>query len=402
MTTKKNTLEDIAVGDLRRSKTNPRKDFKPGPLAELADSIRTQGIRQPILARPTPGGSTPYEIVAGERRYRAALLAGLEHVQCLVSEMSDREALEVQVVENLQRSDLTELEEAHSYQAMLALLDEQTGAAIYTPESLAARFGKERSHVYRRLTLLRLPEAARKALEAGDLPATIAVYVARIPSPAAQLEVLEKILTPKLYTEPLTAREARELIAADYMMSLKGAPFKLTDGDLVAPAGPCSTCPKMSDNCTHLFSPEEAEQFKKKKVCTDPACYRSKLDAAWKKSTEDAAAEGVVVLSEKISRDVFPPAYDGISFDTPYVLLSDKPRPYLLKPEVVDTVGPWRSLVDAAERQTAALALAEAKAKIQSDGALDKAQKRAALDALEKSPPEGMTVPRVLARDQTG
>lgn len=396
-------LEDIALGDLRASATNPRKTFAPGPLQELADSIRAQGIRQPILVRPK-AGETPFEIVAGERRYRAAKLAELALVPCLVSEMSDREAIEVQAVENLQREDLTELEEAASYQMMLDMRDEQTGAPVYTAERLAERFGKERTHIYRRLTLLRLPEAGRKALEAGKLPATVAVYVARIPSPEAQTAALEKILTPETQKGPLSAAETRELIARDFMQGLKGAPFKLDDAELLPAAGPCATCPKMSDNCAHLFSPEEAEQFKKKKVCTDPTCYRAKLDALWKQRTAAAEAEGKIVLDEKQSRAIFPDREEAgaMAYDSPYVFLSDKPEAYLLKPEVMDNVGTWRRLVEDAEAKTAELALAEAKARIQKDPDLSREEKRDAIALLEKTPPSGMSVPRVLARDQTG
>lgn len=396
-------LEDIALVDIRGSGTNPRKHFAPEPLAELAESIRAQGIRQPILIRPK-AGATPYEIVAGERRFRAAKLAGLEVAPCLISEMSDREALEVQVVENLQRSDLTELEEALSYQAMLDLKDETSGGTVYTAEALASRFGVERTHIYRRLTLLRLAPAAQDALQAGDLPATHAVYVARIPSPEAQTAALKKILTPQHKAERLSRAETHELIGREFMQSLRGAPFRLDDAELLPAVGPCSTCPKMSDNCGHLFEGEDGGN--KKKVCTDPGCYRAKLDAGWKKQTETAAAEGKLVLDEKQSRAVFPIGAGFTAGDmdwrSPYVLLSEKPAAYLLKPEVVDTVGTWRRLVEDAEKQTAEAALATARATIKEDEALSKEAKRDALALLEKNPPSGMQVPRVIARDQSG
>lgn len=395
-------LITVAIGDLRASKTNPRKTFAETALQELADSIRTQGICQPILARPIAEGA--YEIVAGERRYRAAKIAGLDLVPVLVKPMSDREVLEVQVVENLQRSDLTELEEAESYQAMLALKDDQTGAPIYTADALAGRFGKDRSHIYQRLSLLRLIGPGREALESGKLGATAAVLVARIPSPDAQAAALKQILAPQHQKEPLSFAETRELISRDFLQGLKGAPFKLEDATLVAEAGPCSTCPKMSDNCAHLFTAEEAEQFKKKKVCTDPACYRNKLDAIWKKRTEAAAAEGKIVLDEKQSREVFPELLeDGtMAYSSPYVFLSDKPAEHLLKPEVVENVETWRRLIENAEQKSAELALAESKAKIQQDSGLTKEQKREALTLLEQNPPSGQKVPRVLARDQRG
>jgi ParB/RepB/Spo0J family partition protein len=403
MNTHSQTLEAVAIRDLRASKTNPRKNFAPVALQELADSIRTQGIRQPILARPK-AGETPYEIVAGERRYRAAILAGLDAVPCLVQEMNDREALEVQVVENLQRSDLTEMEEAQSYQSMLELKDETTGAAVYTAELLAERFGKERSHVYRRLVLLRLIDSGRDALAAGQLGGRSAVLVARIPSPEAQAEALKQILTPQHRQEPLTFVETRELISRDYLQGLKGAPFKLEDAALVPAAGPCATCPKMSDNCAHLFSAEEAEQVKKKKVCTDPACYRLKLDALWAKRTEKAAAEGKTVLDEKESREIFPPYVEPgvMAYSSHYMLLGDKPAAYLLKPEVVENVGSWRSLIEEAEKKSAAIALTAAKDAVREDATLSAAAKKDALALIDKNPPGGSVLPRILARDQSG
>lgn len=404
MNTNTQSLEQIAIGELRASKTNPRKNFAPTALQELADSIRAQGIRQPILARPTWNGETPYEIVAGERRYRAAQLAGLTTVPCLVQDMNDREALEVQVVENLQRSDLTELEEAQSYQSMLELKDETTGAPVYTAELLAERFGKERSHVYRRLVLLRLIDNGRVALAAGQLGGRAAVLVARIPSPEAQAAALEQILTPRHRQEPLSFAETRELISRDFLQGLKGAPFKLEDESLLPAAGACAACPKMSDNCAHLFTTEEAEQFKKKKVCTDPACYRLKLDALWKKRTEKAAAEGKTILDEKQSREIYPDHLEAgdMAYASPYVFLADKPVPYLLKPEVVENVGSWRSLIEAAEKKSAELALEEAKAKVRNDDTLSAPEKKEALALIEKDPPGGGLVPRVLARDQSG
>lgn len=403
MNTRSPKLVEVAIADLRASKSNPRKNFAAAALQELADSIRAQGIRQPILARPK-AAETSHEIVAGERRYRAAILAGLAAVPCLVQEMSDREALEVQVVENLQRSDLTEMEEAQSYQSMLELRDEKTGAAIYTAELLAERFGKERSHVYRRLVLLRLIDSGRKALAAGQLGGRAAVLVARIPSQEAQAEALKQILTPQHSQGPLTFAETRELISRDYLQGLKGAPFRLDDATLVPAAGACATCPKMSDNCAHLFSPEEAEQLKKKKVCTDPACYRLKLDALWAKRTEKAAAEGKTVLDEKKSREIFPSYVEegAMAYASPYVFIGDKPDACLLKPEVVENVGSWRSLIEEAEKKSAEIALDAARDAVRQDDGLSAAEKKDALALIDRNPPGPSVLPRLLARDQTG
>lgn len=405
MNTEKNTsapeLKNIAIDLIRESKTNPRKHFSKAPMKELSDSILTQGIRQPILVRPKLD-ETPYEIVAGARRYRAAKLAGLDEVPCVVSVMSDREALEIQVVENLQREDLTELEEAESYQSMLALREDD--AVCYTVPQLAARFGISESKIYQRLKLLDLSENGRKALEGGQLGARQAVLIGRIPDPVAREQALEQVLHPKYSKEPLTYRETEELISEKFMKFLAGAPFKLADAELVPAAGACSTCPKMTDNCRHLFSTEEAARIGKRKVCTDPECFRAKVQMSWVKQTEKAAQEGMTVLDDRKSREIFPEHYSAgdMDYSSPYVMLGKKPDAGLLKPEVVESVGTWRSLLDAAEKDTAAAALEVAREKIRKDQDLDKAAKKDALALLDKTPPTGVVVPRVLARDQGG
>jgi ParB/RepB/Spo0J family partition protein len=403
-------LKLVPVDDLRPSTTNPRKDFESEKakqaLAELRDSILAQGICQPILARPKPkDGDSPFEIVAGERRYRAAKLGGLDVVPCIIRPMGDREAVEIQVVENLQREDLTELEEAQSYQRLLELKDD-AGVACYTVPHLAERFGVERSQIYRRLKLLDLAasDVGRTALENGKLGGRQAVLIARIPDPVARQLALDEVLGPTTSKEPMTFLETKELIERKFMQGLKGAPFKLDDATILPSAGACSACPKMTDNCSHLFSPEEAKEFAKRKVCTDPTCFRAKLDAMWKAKTEDAEKEGKTVLNERQSREVFPEWGEKgeMHHASPYVLLNEKPERSLLKPEVVDTVGTWRSLLAEAEKKTVELAIEAEKAKISKDPDLSKSEKAEAIKLLEKNPPAGGRVPRVLARDQAG
>ena len=138
----------------------PRHTFEAGALAELAQSIRDKGVLQPLLVRPKGEG---FEIVAGERRWRAAQLAGLSEVPVVIRDLGDREALEIAIVENLQREDLGPLEEARAYQA---LLDQG-----HTQEGVAQAVGKGRSTVANALRLLSLPGTALHALEAGEISA---------------------------------------------------------------------------------------------------------------------------------------------------------------------------------------------------------------------------------------
>jgi ParB family chromosome partitioning protein len=151
----------LPVEKLISGKYQPRHRFSDQYLQELAESIRKNGIMQPILVRRTDGEDT-YEIIAGERRWRAARLAGLEQVPVIIKEIGDQQALELALIENIQRQDLTPLEEASGYQR---LIDEFS----YTQEELAGTVGKSRSHVANLLRLLSLPDKIKAYLDDDKL-----------------------------------------------------------------------------------------------------------------------------------------------------------------------------------------------------------------------------------------
>ncbi|MFP1630582.1 ParB/RepB/Spo0J family partition protein [Zhengella sp. ZM62] len=147
-----------------RNPRNPRRHFSEDDLKDLAQSIREHGVVQPVVVRPRPGHPGQYEIIAGERRWRAAQMAGLVEVPVLVREVDDRVALELAIVENVQRSDLNPVEEAMGYQQ---LIEDHN----YTQADLAQVIGKSRSHVANTLRLLKLPDDVRTMLVNGDLSA---------------------------------------------------------------------------------------------------------------------------------------------------------------------------------------------------------------------------------------
>lgn len=153
-------LFHVAVDRLRAGVHQPRTDFDEENLAELADSVGRHGVLQPILIRRTAGGS--YEIVAGERRWRAARLAGLDEVPVLLIEAAEERALELAVIENLQRSDLNPMEEAAAFASMMERFH-------LTQEEVAERVGKDRSTVANYIRLLRLPPAVQESVAAGLL-----------------------------------------------------------------------------------------------------------------------------------------------------------------------------------------------------------------------------------------
>jgi ParB family chromosome partitioning protein len=152
----------VAIDMIRGGRLNPRKDFREDDLTELAESIRQKGLVQPIVVRPDPAGG--YEIVAGERRWRASQRAGLHTVPVIIRELNDQEVLELAIIENVQRADLNPIEEAGGYHELMERFS-------YTQEALAEVIGKSRSHVANTLRLLKLPEAVRRLVQDGKLTA---------------------------------------------------------------------------------------------------------------------------------------------------------------------------------------------------------------------------------------
>lgn len=278
------------------SKTNPRKTFRK--LEELAESIKAHGILQPLVVRPF---EQYFELVFGERRLRAAELAGLELVPALVREMSDLEVLEVQIVENVQREDVDALEEADGYR----LLHEKHG---YHVNDIAAKIGKSVAYVYARLKLCALGPEARQALAEGKLTDSTALLVARIPL-ALQKDAVKELRPREVWREgvpdseldPVGAREAFARIQDKFMLRLVEAPFDTKDAQLVPAAGACGTCTKRTGTQPELFPDVRAAD-----TCTDPDCFATKRDAAWGRQKAAAKAAGAVVVEGKKAKEFFP------------------------------------------------------------------------------------------------
>jgi ParB family chromosome partitioning protein len=154
----------VPVEFLRPNPRNPRRRFDDTELDELSASIRTKGILQPILVRTVTGAPDAYEIIAGERRWRAAQRAGLHDVPVLLLEINDKEALEIAIIENVQRADLNPLEEAMGYDSLIEQFS-------YAQAELAKIVGKSRSHIANTLRLMKLPESVKRHLAEGRLTA---------------------------------------------------------------------------------------------------------------------------------------------------------------------------------------------------------------------------------------
>jgi ParB family chromosome partitioning protein len=176
-------IRSLPIEVLEPGPFQPRGIMPPQALAELADSIRARGILQPLLARPHPKGGGRYQIIAGERRWRAAQQAGLHEVPVLVRDLADTDAMAAALVENLQRQDLNAIEEAEGYKRLL----EEFGL---TQEQLGAAVGKSRSHIANAIRLLQLPPSVRAEVMAGNLTAGHARALLAHPDPEAGAQLV--------------------------------------------------------------------------------------------------------------------------------------------------------------------------------------------------------------------
>ncbi|HVO38634.1 MAG TPA: ParB/RepB/Spo0J family partition protein [Spirochaetia bacterium] len=194
------SVAEVPVSALKSNPEQPRRDFDEAALRELADSIRQKGVLQPVLAEASTDGT--YLIIAGERRVRAARMAGLEKLPVIVRQFSDEEKLEIALIENVQREDLNPIEQALAFKRLMEV-------AALNQEEMAARVGKDRSTVANTLRLLKLPAEAQEALGKGDLTAGHARAILMLVNPADQQVLLRRVID-----KGISVREAEEAAAA--------------------------------------------------------------------------------------------------------------------------------------------------------------------------------------------
>lgn len=335
-------IKSISVSQ-SRAQVERRNHFDKAALDDLAANIKQQGVVVPIIVRPMKpfdivpdaepntswsiwrkGGtrnvdgdpvvarcatrdeaeqkllelvadSDTFQLIAGERRLLAALKAGLAKIPAIVRLVTDSQAHEIQLIENLQREDLTELAEAEGYEALL-----KRG---HSAEEIADKVAKSRSHVYARMKLIALSETCRAAFYDSKISASIALLLARIPVHELQDKALAKITEIDPYhKEPMSYRDAQEYLRNEFTLKLAGAPFPRDDAELVAKAGACSACPKRTGNQpADLFG-----DIKSADVCTDPTCFKEKRVAFQKRELERAKATGTEVISARQASSIIP------------------------------------------------------------------------------------------------
>jgi ParB/RepB/Spo0J family partition protein len=285
----KPSLQRVFLSALVPSKSHAQESrrarFTKEEIKTLADDIARNGLMQQPLVRPIGGGK--WEIVAGERRWLASKEAGLEEIYVNVRELTDDQALEMQLSENLQRKDLHELEEAEGYEELMKLKK-------VNAEEIAALIDQSRSYVYARLKLLALCPEARKAFYAGAIDSSKALLIARIGHHDTQRQALKDISEgvgdygPK---QPMSYREAHRHIVETYMLKLSAAAFDIKSATLLPKAGDCVKCPKRTGNQADLFG-----DVKSADVCTDPKCFDEKRQAHYQIAVKELEAKGKKVL----------------------------------------------------------------------------------------------------------
>ncbi len=251
-----------------------RKHFDPVKLKELADNIAAVGQLTPVLVRPVGSG---YQILAGERRWRAAKLVGQAGLVCVVHQYSDAEALEVLLVENMQREDVHPLEEASAYAQLL----EQPG---YDVLRVAQKVGKSESYVRQRIQLAKLHPDLQMDYWAGKMLLGHAILLARL-APPQQLTAYDRRLRWR-GDEVIPVKDLEDYLQRDVYLDLATAPWKKDDATLVAAAGSCHACPKRSGAEPSLFP-----EVKKKDLCLDRTCFEEKKQAFVARTIATVAAK---------------------------------------------------------------------------------------------------------------
>ncbi len=302
-----------------------RHDFDPVKLQGLADNIKARGVRFPIVVRPLPGSRLQetfagaphdpkqsfgrnldrkkirptHEIVSGERRYHASIMAGKTTIPAIVRNTDDLTSLEDQLIENLQREDLSDLQEAEGYERLMALSN-------LTVDQVAEKLSLGRSYVYSHLKLLDLTSASKTAMKTGEIDYSRALLIARIPNAKLQEKAVKAATEKHQYNgTTMSLRDFQTWLRQNVMLRLDTAPFKITDIELMPEAGSCKECPKRTGANPDLFAEVDGAD-----ICTDPVCYADKAKQHRTILFEKAEAKGMRVIEGKEAKAIIKSQYN--------------------------------------------------------------------------------------------
>lgn len=266
--------QQIELGRIVDSKTNPRREFNDENMRELVESVRQKGILNPVIVRETNDLGV-YELVAGKRRLVAAGKAGLKTIAASVRSLTDSEAREVQIIENLQREDVHPMDEARAYKGLISTVKDIA--------AVAAKVGKSAAYVKARLSLVQLGKDAEKSYRLGILNDGHAVEVARL-SPAGDQQ--KAVAWVKNRYAPPSVKDLKEWIDREFFTHLVRQPW-LTDKSAAAVVGECRECPKNVDT---LFGPAKAG------ACVSVKCWKRKMDAYLSWRLKQSPKSALIVL----------------------------------------------------------------------------------------------------------
>lgn len=257
-------FKELKLSELVASTTNPRTEFEENSLNELAESIKSHGVLQPIIARTHPDDKKKYEVVCGERRFRASKIAKLKTIPASIRDLDDDQVFEIQIIENLERKDVHPLDEAIAFKRML-------DSGKYSMEDIAAKVAKTLTFVAQRLKLNDLIPELKDDFLKGEFGVGHAVLLCRV-NHEKQKEIFEN---SKDRWEPGygTVKQLKEDLEDDDL-DLVNAFFNPEDPTIYVPAGPCTTCPKNSRANAVLF-PEYEDN-----ICFDKTCYETKTEVS--------------------------------------------------------------------------------------------------------------------------
>lgn len=290
------TARMIDVVHIAESATNPRRTYDAQKMKELTDSIRHDGVQQPVVVRahPHPKGVKTFELVVGSRRLRATIAAGLQQIPCVVRELTDLAVVKIQLIENAQREDVHPIEEGHGYRQLMKL-------GNYTAEQIAEETGKDVTYVYRRIRLLELtPELQQlfldnKIILAHALPLSRLAKADQEWAHAKFLIKTEEFRRGHAWVKEklvVTPHELNKAIEQHLLRPLSGVIWSLDDAELLPKAGACLTCPKRSSAQAALFDAGVTKGDR----CLDSHCYEAKREAFFQRKITAFKAEGVTLL----------------------------------------------------------------------------------------------------------